>query len=307
MVRARLTLLCLWLLGLPNDDRRKEKRRPHRTREQSTLCQNHAVNLVTEFVKNFVVPGSTWFLMFAGSICAGLSYGTVRMRKVGRALLAVLLILYWVMSLPVVALALQRVQFGHRAENDGGGPVPLPVVVLGNGLGGYSAFGGTFEVPLGQTAMNTLFALERFHRFPGSILIASGGSQPGATGGSSEAAVIADALRRNGVPSDHIVLETTSTTTREQAVAVGEILRARGDTECILVTSPQQMSRAADVFRGVGIATVPLPAGAVMWSPSESAHWWSWIVPSSQARVVSRDVLYELVAWPYYRIRGWVR
>jgi uncharacterized SAM-binding protein YcdF (DUF218 family) len=103
------------------------------------------------------------------------------------------------------------------------------------------------------------------------------------------------------------VLETTSTTTREQAVAVGEILRARGDTECILVTSPQQMSRAADVFRGVGIATVPLPAGAVMWSPSESAHWWSWIVPSSQARVVSRDVLYELVAWPYYRIRGWVR
>ncbi len=211
------------------------------------------------------------------------------------------------MSLPVVALALQRVQFGHRAENDGGGPVPLPVVVLGNGLGGYSAFGGTFEVPLGQTAMNTLFALERFHRFPASILIASGGSQPGAAGGSSEAAVIADALRRNGVPSDHIVLETASTTTREQAVAVAEILRARGDTACILVTSPQQMSRAADVFRGVGIATVPLPAGAVMWSPSESAHWWSWLVPSSQARVVSRDVLYELVAWPYYRIRGWVR
>ena len=265
------------------------------------------MNLVTEFVKNFVVPGSTWFLMFAGSICAGLSYGPNRMRKAGRALLAVLLILYWVMSLPVVALALQRVQFGHRAENDGGGSVPLPVVVLGNGLGGYSAFGGTFEVPLGQTAMNTLFALERFHRFPGSILIASGGSQPGATGGSSEAAVIADALRRNGVPSDHIVLETTSTTTREQAVAVAEILRARGDTACILVTSPQQMSRAADVFRGVGITTVALPAGAVMWSPSESSHWWSWLVPSSQARVVSRDVLYELVAWPYYRMRGWVR
>src|SRR4249920_3699365 len=100
MVLSRATLLCLRPLGLPNDGRHKEKHRPHRTGEQATLCQNHAVNLVTEFVKNFVVPGSTWFLMFAGSICVGLSYGTVRMRKVGRALLALVLILYWLMSLP---------------------------------------------------------------------------------------------------------------------------------------------------------------------------------------------------------------
>ena len=265
------------------------------------------MNLLTEFVKNFVVPGSSWFLMLAGSICAALLYGTARMRKAGRVVLAVVVVLYWAMSMPIVALGLQRIQFGHRAENDGGGPVPLPVVVLGNGLGGYSAFGGTFEVPLGQTAMNTLFALNRFRRFPASIVIASGGSQPDAVGGSSEAAVIADALRRNGVPSDHILLETTSTTTREQALAVSRILQARGETQCILVTSPQQMSRAADVFRAVGIAAVPLPAGAVMWSPSETSHWWSWLVPSSQARVVSRDVLYELIAWPYYRMRGWVR
>ena len=184
--------------------------------------------------------------------------------------------------------------------------MPLPVVVLGNGLGGYSAFGGTFEVPLGQTAMNTLFALNRYRRYPASILIASGGSQPGAEGGSSEAAVIADALRRNGVPSDHILLESTSTTTREQAIAVSRILQARGDARCVLVTSPQQMSRAAAVFRGVGITAVPLPAGSVMWSASEISHWWSWLVPSSQARLVSRDVLYEVIAWPYYRLRGWV-
>ena len=273
----------------------------------SSLCQNHAVSLLTEFVKNFVVPGSSWFLMFAGSICAALLFGTARMQKAGRALLVILLVAYWVMSMPVVALGLQKVQSGHRAESDGGGPAPLPVVVLGNGLGGYRAFGGTFEVPLGQTAMNTLFALDRFRRFPASMVIVSGGSQPDATGGSSEAAVIADALRRNGVPSDHILLEATSTTTREQAIAVTRLLQARGDTRCVLVTSPQQMSRASEVFRGVGITAVPLPAGAVMWSPAATSHWWSWLVPSSQARVVSRDVLYELIAWPYYRLRGWVR
>jgi len=264
------------------------------------------VSLVVEFVKNFVVPGSAWFLMLAGSICAALLYGTARNRSLGRLLLAAVVVLYWAMSMPMVAWALQKTQAAPLQELEGAGPAPLPIVVLGNGLGGYAAFGGTFEVPLGQTAMNTLFALNRYRQHPASMLIASGGSQPGVAGGASEAAVIADALRRNGVPADHILLEPTSTTTREQALATSRILQARGEARCILVTSPQQMSRAADVFERAGIAVVRLPAGAVMWSPSDRSHWWSWLVPSSQARVVSRDVLYELVAWPYYRMRGWV-
>lgn len=244
--------------------------------------------------------------MFAGSICAALMFGTARTRNLGRLLLAAVLVLYWAMSLPMVAWALQKVQSAPRQDLEGGAATPLPIVVLGNGLGGYAAFGGTFEVPLGQTAMNTLFALNRFRQHPASVLIASGGSQPGVVGGASEAVVIADALRRNGVPADHILLEATSTTTREQALATSRILQARGDARCILVTSPQQMSRAADVFEHAGISVVRLPAGAVMWSPSDRSHWWSWLVPSTQARVVSRDVFYELIAWPYYRIRGWV-
>ncbi len=51
---------------------------------------------------------------------------------------------------------------------------------------------------------------------------------------------------------------------------------------------------------------IPLPAGAVLGHTPARAHWWSWLIPSSQARIVSRDVLYEVIASPYYRIRGWV-
>jgi uncharacterized SAM-binding protein YcdF (DUF218 family) len=249
--------------------------------------------------------------MLAASICAVSLYGTARMRRAGRLFLVALVIVYWAMSLPIVALALQKTQSTPRLDAASGldqaddEAKPLPIVILGNGLGGYSAFGGTFDVPLGQTAMNTLFALNRYRQHPASVLIASGGSQPGAGGGSSEAAVIADALRRNGVPADHILLEATSTTTREQAIATSRILAARGDTRCILVTSPQQMSRAADAFKRLGISVLPLPAGSVLWSPSDISHWWSWLIPSVQARAASRDVLYEVIAWPYYRIRGW--
>jgi uncharacterized SAM-binding protein YcdF (DUF218 family) len=262
------------------------------------------VEVVTEFVKNFVVPGSSWFLMLGASICGVLLFGTPEMRKAGRGFLVALAALYWVMSVPMFAAMLQRTLASGRS---GGSSiaVPLPIVILGNGTDRFEAFGAGIDVPLAQTAMNTLFALDRYRRFPTSIVVVSGGTQPG-NAGSPEAAIIADELRRNGVPGDRILLEDRSTTTREQAVATSRILAARGDHSCILVTSPQQMWRAAEIFQGAGISVIRLPAGAVLGSQAGGAHWWSPLIPSSQARTVSRDVLYEIIASPYYRIRGWV-
>ena len=264
------------------------------------------MSLVTDFVKDFVVPGSSWFLMLAGSICAGLLYGTGRMRSAGRAVLGVVLVAYWAMSVPMVALMLQRALGAGEAHADSPIALPVPIVVLGNGLDSFEAFGARIDVPLAQTAMNTLFALDRYRQFPASILIVSGGSQPDDAAGSSEAAIMADALRRNGVPDDRILLEDASTTTREQALASSRILETRGETRCILVSSPQQMARAAEAFQRAGISVIRLPARAVLGSRPGAAHWWSRLIPSSQARTVSRDVLYEVIAAPYYRVRGWV-
>ncbi|MCU1383998.1 MAG: elyC [Acidobacteria bacterium] len=258
-----------------------------------------------EFVKEFLVPGSAWFLIIAASICAMLLYASARLRRIGRVLLAALVVIYWLMSLPVVAVALQKMKQSPAAA--AALPAqPLPIVVLGNGLGGYDALGGHIEVPLGRTAMNILFALDRYRHYPQSMLIASGGPPPGVDGGASEASVIAAALSRNGVPSDHVLLEATSTTTREQAIATSRLLAARGEPRCIVVTAPQQMARAVELFRHEGIAALPLAAGAILWSPETTAHWWLWLAPSTEARAVSRDVVYESIAWPYYRLRGWV-
>ena len=269
------------------------------------MAESRSVQPAAEIVKEFLVPGSAWFLIIAASICALLLFASARLRGVGRASLATLVVVYWLMSLPVVAVSFQNAKRPPAAA----APLPaeaLPIVVLGNGLGGYDALGGRIEVPLGQTAMNILFALDRYRHYPRSILIASGGPQPGADGGAPEATVIAAALRRNGVPADHILLETTSATTREQAVATARLLADRGEPRCIVATAPQQMARAVALFRQEGIAALPLAAGATLWSPGTTAHWWLWLVPSTQARAVSRDVVYELMAWPYYRLRGWV-
>ena len=106
--------------------------------------------------------------------------------------------------------------------------------------------------------MNTLFALERYRAHPTSTVIASGGVQPPSNDGYPEGAVIRDALVRNHVPADRIVVEGQSTTTREQAVATARILRQLGSSTCIVVTSPQQMDRALDLFAHEGIKGLPL-------------------------------------------------
>jgi uncharacterized SAM-binding protein YcdF (DUF218 family) len=263
------------------------------------------VNLFVEFIKEFLVPGSAWFLIIAASFCGVLLFGSDRKRAIGRRLLVSLVVLYWVMSVPAVARGLQSAHLGRASEAPSHLPQePVPIVVLGNGLGGYSALGGRIDLPLGQTAMNTLFALDRFRTQPASMLIASGGVQ--AEGGYAEGAVIRDALVRNHVPEDHIIVEDSSGTTREQAVESAKILRRLGATTCVVVTTPQQMGRAIDLFAREGIKVLPLPAGSLLWGIDASEPWWRWLVPSTTARAVSRDVIYELMAWPYYRLRGWV-
>jgi uncharacterized SAM-binding protein YcdF (DUF218 family) len=263
------------------------------------------VNPIVEFIKDFLIPGSAWFLIVASTVCALLLFGSNRMRAAGRRLLVALVVLYWVMSLPAVARGLQTAKLGRASDLPSNlPPDPLPIVVLGNGLGGYAALGGRIELPLGQTAMNTLFALARFRVQPASMLIASGGVQ--AEGGSSEGAVIREALIRNHVPADHIIVEDTSGTTREQAIGSAKILKRLGLSTCIVVTTPQQMGRAMDLFAREGIKVLPLHAGSLVWTIGDAGPWWHWLIPSTAARAVSRDVIYELMAWPYYRMRGWV-
>jgi uncharacterized SAM-binding protein YcdF (DUF218 family) len=265
------------------------------------------MNPVVEFIKEFLIPGSAWFLLIAASACALLLFGAERRRRLARVLLAGVVVLYWVISIPLVADALQKAQRSRPSGPAARLPdTPLPIVVLGNGVEGYSALGGYIELPGGRTAMNTLFALNRFRAYPASMIIASGGLPPSVEDGYSEGAIIRDALVRNHVPADHILVEGASATTREQALGSAVILKQLHAPTCIVVTSPQQMGRAIDLFAHEGITALPLYVGSLPWTIGDAAPWWHWLVPSTAARAVSRDVIYELIAWPYYRMRGWI-
>jgi len=262
------------------------------------------VDAIVAIVKDLLVPGTTWFLLVFSTLAAILC-AIRRTARLGGRLLVAVVALYWLMSVPAIAYSLQSSQ-RSKFETSTTAPLPaepLPIVVVGNGLTGFSLAGARFEIPLERTATNTLFAVARYRQTPGAIVIASGGRD---TTGSAEAEIIRDALVRNAVPPEQILLDTRSSNTREQAIEVSRLLLARNQKRCVLVTSPQQMARALDLFRREGIEALPMPTTSESWSPGKNGHWWDWIVPSSQARAVSRDVIYELMAWPYYRMRGWL-
>jgi uncharacterized SAM-binding protein YcdF (DUF218 family) len=268
------------------------------------------VDTFAEFVKEFLIPGSSWFFILAATGGVVLLYGRSSMQRLGRLLLTGLVVMYWAMSLPPMARGLQLVKVprpsgvrGPQSSSDA-----IPIVVLGNGTMAWGGEGAVIDVLLPQTGYNAIAAIERYRRFPDSTMIVSGGAaREGAT---PEAAVIRDALLKNGVRPDQIELEVASRNTHEQAIGVARLLRQRRVQVCYLATSPQHMARAVDLFRAEGIDVVPAVARSQLfsplWDPSGAGSWWLWAVPSSEARAVSRDVVYEAFAWIYYRARGWV-
>lgn len=87
--------------------------------------------------------------------------------------------------------------------------------------------------------------------------------------------------------------------TRDEAMKVADLAHARRWKSVILVTSPYHSSRAAAVFRKLGLDVISYPSSERMFSITKPR--------STRERVeVFRWWLYEHVRWTYYRARGWI-
>jgi uncharacterized SAM-binding protein YcdF (DUF218 family) len=252
-----------------------------------------------EFSKEFLVPGSTWFLTLVATFCTLALFGSPAWRSRARIILVTVLAWYWVAALPVTAdalrsIALSRINRLRDAALDG--PADA-IVVLGNGSVAYRSPSGSVDVPLPQTASNILEALDQHRKRPTVPMIASGGP----TGRVPEAHLIRDALIANGVSGDLVLVEDGSTNTREQAAGVSRLMKSKGMSVCWLVTSSTHMPRAMGAFRAEGIETIPEPAAPPC---SAEAPGWLRYLPSSDARFESRDAVYELAASLYYWTRA---
>lgn len=92
----------------------------------------------------------------------------------------------------------------------------------------------------------------------------------GGPGGAAVAAAMRDFLVASGVPSEAILVETESASTRENALRTAELLRGEPGRS-VLLTSDFHMYRAYRCFRRAGLDVVAVPVPDVL---KRSTRWY---------------------------------
>ncbi len=116
-------------------------------------------------------------------------------------------------------------------------------------------------------------------------IVISGGSGPG----------IVNLLIAEGIPSQDIVAEWRSTSTRENGIETARLIKGMPGKK-VLLTSDFHMYRAIRVFRKLGIQVTPMPVPDVL----KSATHWSARFPDFETLIL------ESTKIVYYKLHGWI-
>jgi uncharacterized SAM-binding protein YcdF (DUF218 family) len=106
-----------------------------------------------------------------------------------------------------------------------------------------------------------------------------------------EAQVLADQLVARGIEADCVIVEPTARNTRDNAVEMVRITRARKYERMVVVTSAFHLPRALGCSRAVGLEVDALPVDYRSFDPRRQLSWQpraAYLDRSSTAFVSSR-------------------
>ncbi len=212
---------------------------------------------------------------------------------------------YLLASIYVIPDALGRVLVGRltpiRTSDLPAGP--LTIVVLGAGSVTVRDWDGRRYVTTDpQAGARVLEGVRVFRMAPSATVISSGGLLSPDAPGTPTGEAMAGALLALGVPRAQLLVEIEARNTREEALVVARMLRARPPTSVVLVTVGVHMRRAAAAFRAAGVPVIPAIARSPDAELRRSSRW----LPSNQGLGHSGLIAHELLGIAYYTLRGWM-
>jgi len=249
--------------------------------------------ILYQIVKRIMLPPAFILLMFM----AGFSLSLFRFRRLGRIVLALSIMFFYLLSIsPTADLLVGPLESRYQPLSPERVPRVGTLVVLS---GGASA---AADLPLSSrltpsSTRRVLEAARLYGLMDHPTLIISGGSgNPFVE--VSEAALMRELLLNLKIPDKRILMEGESSNTFENAAGVK---RLNLQPPLILITSASHMDRALRVFKGLGMAPLPAPCDyRARWSADDPLRF----IPSEGALAVSTAAIYEYVGIFWYRLTG---
>lgn len=230
-----------------------------------------------------------------------------RSRPWARPFLAVVLIVFWLLSTPAIAEWLAFASAGgfvpiHQAEEAKGATT---IVVLGGGSFTYHVGRFVLNQPAEGTAFRVIEGARVFRLLnnpltPPSVILMGGTTSRRDPAARPESDAMGGAMLALGVPIDRLVFENRSKTTREQALEFKRMYAEHEAEPFVLVTSPTHIARSMGAFRALGLH--PIASPSELTSDGVRARWF----PSDDALVISDAIVYDTAARFYYWARGWL-
>jgi uncharacterized SAM-binding protein YcdF (DUF218 family) len=189
-------------------------------------------------------------------------------------------------------------------------PTADAIVVLGGAT--KSAFPPRPGVDMSEAGDRVLYGAQLYREGKAPVVIASGGRVEWRGGGPSESADMAQILKTVGVPSSAILQDPTSLNTYQNAVNVRKIMKERGISKILLVTSAMHMPRSLQIFKRQGIDAIPAPTDFLVSQQeidepnSSSQAILLNVLPDTDRLNKTTQALKEYIGMVVYRLRGWL-
>ncbi len=253
--------------------------------------------MLVKLVSRLLLPPGGLLLLFA----AALVLAFLGRRRLALVVAGVAGAAFWILSTPIVADRLvQGLEGEVGARTIADLPVADAIVVLGGGIG--PALPPRTVADLSEGADRVLFAARLARAGKAPLVVASGGYPAWVGAPTSESAETKALLVEWGVPADHVLLEERSLDTLENAADTAKLLRERGLTKILLVTSALHMPRALEAFRATGLDVTAAPTD---YAGVENAHHTVLdYVPTATAFELSVRSLHEHLGRLWYRLHG---
>ena len=211
--------------------------------------------------------------------------------------------LWLVGGTPLAALLLARLERPYDRIQ----PVNLPAADAVAVLGGDIEFSGR-EVLWFSTGLafeRTLTGLEVMRQGKARALVVSGGPFQWQGNPRAESELIASWIRAWRLPAGELLRLPACRDTREEALAIGDLVRKRGWKRVILVSSACHLARGAAACRKEGVEVIPVGCDFLGLDALDRPQRW-WVVPRSEGLVRFERWFHEELGGVWYWWRGWI-